>query len=101
MIGTSEYRFLNPKLNEIIDIINNTQLEHDQKYGDDYCRKIEVRCKIEFSDKIKNKTKNITINHYCIHRGIEKMIVASQGRYELLRPNKLINLIEEIFTKIL
>ena len=34
IIVTSEYIFNNPKLNEINDIIKNTQLEHDQKYGD-------------------------------------------------------------------
>ena len=44
MIVTSEYNFLNPKINEITDIINNTRLEHSQKYGDNYCRKIEVKC---------------------------------------------------------
>ena len=28
---TSEKNFINPKLNEIKDIIENTQLEHNQK----------------------------------------------------------------------
>ena len=63
---------MNPKLNEITDIINNTRLEHDQNYGDNYCRKIEVRCNIKFFHKIKNKTKNITIKYYYLHRGIQK-----------------------------
>ena len=31
MIFTSEYIFLNPKLFEITDIINNTRLEHVRK----------------------------------------------------------------------
>ena len=60
MFVFSEYVFINPKLDEITDNIKNTQLGHDRKYGDNYCRKIQVRCTIEFFDK-KNKTKNITI----------------------------------------
>ena len=53
MIVTSEHIFVNPKLNEITDTIKNTRLEHDLKYGDKYCGKIEVRCNIKFFDKIK------------------------------------------------
>ena len=60
MVAT-EYNFLNPKLNEITDIINNTRLGHDRKDGDDYYRKFEVRCSVKNFDKIKIKTKNFTI----------------------------------------
>ena len=94
MIVTSEYIFLNPKINEITDILNNTRLGQDQKYGDNCSRKIEVRCNINFLDKIKNKTKNITISDYHVHRGMKKTIIASQGRYELIGSNKLSILIE-------
>ena len=57
---TSEYIFLNPKLKEIIDITNNTILEHNKENGDNFRRKIEIKYNIKFFDKIKNKTKNIT-----------------------------------------
>ena len=96
MIVTSEYIFLNPKLNEIKDIINNTRLEHDQKYGDNYCRKIEVGCNFKLFNKIKNKTKKITTIQY---HGVKKSMVASQGKYELNKPNKLIILIERTIYK--
>ena len=33
MFVTREYVFINPKLNEINNIIKNTQLEYEQKYG--------------------------------------------------------------------
>ena len=94
MIVTSEYIFLNPKLNEINDNIKNTQLENIRKHGDNYCRKIEVRCNIENFDKTKNKTKNVTIKHYHIPNGKNKTINASQGRYEINKRNKLIILLE-------
>ena len=94
MILTSEYVFNIPKIDEITDIIKNTQLEHDKKYGDNYCRKIEVRCNIEFFDKMKNKTKNITIKHYHVHYGTNKRIIASRERYGFFKPNKLILLLE-------
>ena len=93
IIVTSDYLFINPKINEIKDIIKNTRLEYDRKYGDKCCRKIEVRCNNKFFDKTKNKTTNITIKHYRLH-GINKTMVASEGRYELIRPNKLLILIE-------
>ena len=50
MIVTSEYIFNDPKLNEITDNIKNTRREHNQKYGDNYYRKFEVRCNVEFFD---------------------------------------------------
>ena len=37
IIVTSEYIFINPKVNEMKDIITNTRLEHDRKYGIDCC----------------------------------------------------------------
>ena len=94
MIVTSEYVFNNPKLDELTDFIKNTRLENDKKYGDNYCRKIEVRCNVKFFDKIKNKAENVTIKHCHVHYGKNKTIIASQGRYEIIKPNKLIILIE-------
>ena len=57
MIVTSEYIHSDPNLNEINNIVKSTLQEHDKKYGDYYCRKIEVKCNIKFLDKRKNKTK--------------------------------------------
>ena len=48
IIVTSEYIFLNPKLNEINDIINNKILKHNKKYGDNYCRKIKFKDNMNF-----------------------------------------------------
>ena len=42
MTVTSEYVFLNPKLDEIYNILENTKLEHDN-YGGSRFRKIEVK----------------------------------------------------------
>ena len=59
---TSEYTFINPKIKEMKDIIKNTRLEHDRNYGDNYCRKNDVRCNIKFFDKIENKTKKLRVD---------------------------------------
>ena len=91
IIVTSEYNFINPKLNEIKDILTNTRLKHDRKNGDNCCDKIEIKCNIKFFDKIKNKTKIITINIYHLH-GIKKTMIASFLTYHIiLIPNSCFN----------
>ena len=55
---TGEYNFPNPKLNEIIDFINDTLVEHNKKFGNICCRKIDFKYNIKLFDKLKNKTKN-------------------------------------------
>ena len=72
MIVASEYNFLNPKLNEISDIIKNTRLENSRKIGYNYCRKIEVKCNNKFFYKNKIQNQNITIKDYHIDRAIKK-----------------------------
>ena len=47
----------------------------------------------------KNETKNITIKQYLVHNGINETIIASQGRYEINKPNKLITLLKGYFYK--
>ena len=58
IIVTSEYIFINPKLNEIKDITTNIRLEHDRKHGDSCCDKIDVKCEFKFFDKKKPKDKS-------------------------------------------
>ena len=60
IVVTSEYVFINPKRNGINDIINITIQEHSEKYDNTYWNSIEYKYDIQFVDKIKNKTKNIT-----------------------------------------
>ena len=56
--------------------------------------KSNLNKKFKFFDEIKNKTKNITTN-----RGINRTIIASQGRYQLFKINKLIIIIERTTMK--
>ena len=88
IIVTSEYIFINPKLNEMKDIITNTRLEHDRKYGIDCCSEVKINFNVEFFGKINNKTKNFTT------KNIKKSIIASQIRYELDKINNLSIIIE-------
>ena len=55
MIVNSEYVFLNTKLKEKSDIIENTPLYHAREYVDNYCRKIEIKCKGKNLNERKNK----------------------------------------------
>ena len=49
-------------MNEPPNMVENTPLEYEQKYGANYRRSVNVKCVDEFLDKIKNETKNININ---------------------------------------
>ena len=51
---TSKFVYNTIKLEEIGNIIENTRLEHDQKFGVNYYRKVKVKCVVEFLYKIKN-----------------------------------------------
>ena len=54
---TSEYVYNSIKLDEKAGIIENTPLEHDQKYGKRYCRSVKVKCVVKFLDRINTKRK--------------------------------------------
>ena len=50
-----------PKSNEKIYIVNNTIKEHQKKYGNNYVpKKLIMIFRIQFFDKIRNKTKIIS-----------------------------------------
>ena len=76
LIVCSENIFYNPKLCEMNTIVNDTIRIHNQKYGDNHCREIDVKSNVKFLDKIMNKTKNRTI----IRCNISRTRIASKGR---------------------
>ena len=51
MIVTSEYIFNNLKLIEIKNLLRNTLPEHDQRYGYNYIKKVNIKCNAKFFDK--------------------------------------------------
>ena len=55
MFITSEFVYINPKLDEINNIIKNTQLEYNQKYGYNYYTKVNVKCNVKFFDRKQNE----------------------------------------------
>ena len=57
IIVTSEYIFLNPKIDEINDIKNNKILGHSKNYGEDSCEKVIFKNDMKLFDKIKNRIK--------------------------------------------
>ena len=89
MFVTSEIVFNNPKLNEIHNIIKNTQLKYEQKYGYNYYRKVNVNCNVMFFDKLENKTKNTMIERDNIVGEVNKITQLSKGMYNFIRALKL------------
>ena len=89
MFVTAEFVYINPKLNEINNIIKNTQLDYNQKYGNDYYRKVNVKCNVRFLDKMENKTKNIMIEHMNVIGKVNKIMQSSEGIINLIRALEL------------
>ena len=85
MIITSEYVYNNIKLNETRNIVENTLEEYKQKYGGSYRRSVKVECVPTVLDKLKNETKNITINSYNIIGALSKIMQTSKGMIKLVR----------------
>ena len=85
MINTSEYVYNNIELKETRNIVENTLLEYEQKYGANYHRSVKVKYVAKFLDKIKNETKNITIERYNIIIELNKIMQSSKGMNKMIR----------------
>ena len=82
--------FINPELNGIKKIIIHITIKvYIKIYGNSYWRRLDYIYNIRFFDKIKSKTKNITTK-----QSVKRAIIASIGRYEHIKINKFIILIE-------
>ena len=55
MIIISEYVYINIKLNNTHNIVNNTLEEYNRRYGSGYHRNLKVKCITKFLDKMKNE----------------------------------------------
>ena len=62
MFVTKEYIYNSIKLSETRNIVENTLEEYNEQYGENYRRSVKVGSVAVFLDKIKNETKNITID---------------------------------------
>ena len=96
IIITSEDNYYNIKLDEACDIVENTLLEHEQKYGGDCQRIVKVKCVAEFLDEIKNEMKFITFQSCNINDELNKVMISSEGMLILIRIDKLKIVIEWI-----
>ena len=76
-------------MNETRKIVENTILEHERKYGGEYIRKVKVKCVAEFLDKIKNETKNLTIERYNIIGELNKIKQLSKGKTKFFKIFKI------------
>ena len=61
MIVTGEYILNYPKQDEISKFIKNTEHEHNEKYGCNEKRKIQVICYVEIIGVITNKMSRLFI----------------------------------------
>ena len=74
MFITAEFVFVNPELNEIKNIIKNTQLKYMRNYECKYYTEVNVKCNVKFFDRTENKTKNIMIEHENIIGKVNKLL---------------------------
>ena len=79
-----EYKLLYLERCEISDIIDKTLKEYVQKFENSPWD-IEYKYNIQFFDKNKNKTKNMSTK-----RGLNRTIIASNGRYHFIRINNFL-----------
>ena len=96
IIITEDYVYNNIKLDETHNIVENTLLENIQKCGTNYHRSVEVKCVAEFLDKVKNEIKIIIIKHYNNIEELNKIIQSSNGMTELIRIDKIRNIVKRI-----
>ena len=92
---TSESEYVYIKLNETSKIVENTLQEYEQKYGADYRKIVKVMCVAEFLEKIKNETKNVTIERYYIIGELNKKMQSSKGMIKFIRVIELKVIIKE------
>ena len=90
----TQFVFINPKVNEIINIIKNTQLEYIQEYGCNYHTNVNIKRNVKFIDKVENKTKNILIGHENVIGKVNKIKQSFKGMFNFNRVLKLTIVIE-------
>ena len=93
-IVTSENDYKINKFDETRNIVENTVLEHEQKYGGNYRKSIKVKYVAEFLDKTINETKNITIERYNNIRELNKTMQSSNGMIKFIRVIELKTIIK-------
>ena len=82
---TSEYVYNNIKLKETRNIVENTLLEYERKYGANCYGSVKVECVAIFMDKINNESKTITIERYNIIGELNKISQSSKGMSKFIR----------------
>ena len=83
-------------MDEVCNIVENTLLEHEQKYGANYHRSVEVKCVAEFLVKMKNEIKIITIQSCNIIEELNKVMPLSEVMVILVRIDNLRIVIKKI-----
>ena len=72
-------------MKETRNIVENTLLEHEWKYGTNYRRSVKVKCVAKFLNEIKNETQNMTIERYNIFGEVNKTMQSSDGMCKVIR----------------
>ena len=89
-----EIRFINIKLNETRNIVENTLLEYERKYGFNFNRIVRVEFSAKFLDKSTNETKIIPFEFSKIIGKVNKIMQSSKGIFKFIRIVQLKIIIE-------
>ena len=95
-IITSEYKYYNIKLDETCNIVGKTLLKHEQKYTVGCLGMVKVECDADFSDKIENKIKIITIRSCNNKEELNEVLQSSEGMVILVETHKIMIVIERM-----
>ena len=86
--NTSEYVHNIIKFVETCKIVENTLQEYEQKNGGNYRKIVKVICFAEVLDKVKDQTKNNTIESYNIIGELNRVMQSSERVYKLIKINE-------------
>jgi len=90
----TEYVYNNIKLNETRNIVENTLLEYERKYGFNCNRVVKVEFSAKFLDKSTNETKIIPFESSKIIGKVNKIMQSSKGICKFIRIIQLKIIIE-------
>ena len=82
---TSGCVYNNIKLGKKRKFVENTRQEYGQNYGENYRRIVKVICFVEFLDKLKNQTKNVTFESCNIIGELNRIMQSSERLYNFIK----------------
>ena len=72
-------------MGETRNIVENTLLEYERKYGANCYRSVKDECVAKFLDKINNETKIVTIERHNLIGELNKILQSAKGMCKFIK----------------